>query len=83
MSKKTETVEEFLARGGKIEKLDPVEHEDNDVTVRSAAMTPPTLYHITEGRHLFAEKKKNKSRKKKLSIQEVSKKLESIRSMGK
>lgn len=84
MSKKTETVEEFLKRGGKIEKLDAVEAEEKDVSVRSTAMTPPTLHHITEGQLLFAEKKKSKAKKKnKISVKEVRKKLESIRSMGK
>lgn len=83
MTKKKETVEEFLARGGKIEKLDAVEEENKEISVRGTAVTAPTLYHITEGQHLFAEKKKNRSKKKKLSKQEVQDQLNKIKSMGK
>lgn len=77
---KTETLEQYLARGGKIEVVPAVEPEDNGPTVRKTAVTAPTLYHITEGAILFGEKKKTKkSKTKTLSKSELEAKMKSFR----
>ena len=77
--KKTETVEEYLARGGKIEVVPPQEVEDSEVNVKKTTVGPATLYHITEGAILFGEKRKTKSKKKTLTKDEVLAKLESFK----
>lgn len=80
MTKKTESVEEYLARGGKIEKVPPAIEEEKDATVRGTAITPATLYHITEGEILFAEKRKSRKKKKKtLSKDEVLAKMQEFK----
>lgn len=40
---KTETVEEFLARGGKIQKIEPVEQEEKEVNVKQTVVGPANL----------------------------------------
>ena len=66
MSKKyiEETIEEFLARGGKITKIPPQESEGGEQTVRSTAHTPPTLYSLDLGQLMFAEKRTRKKKKR-------------------
>mgnify|MGYP000924453705 CR=1 FL=1 len=66
MSKK-ETIEEFLARGGKITKCDPApqsnEEEDNRTNPTSAASS--TMMTLAEGALYYAESRaKPKERKK-------------------
>lgn len=52
-----ETVEEFLARGGKIEKLDPG-GEAKDKPVGSISKQKPQIMSLAEGELLFGEKGK-------------------------
>lgn len=40
---RTETVEEFLARGGKIQKIEPVIQEENEVNVKQTVVGPANL----------------------------------------
>lgn len=68
---KHETVEEFLARGGKVQKLDPVEREDKDISVRRTTAGPANLMTLEEGALLFTEKIKRKKKEKKLDNKEV------------
>lgn len=63
--KKTESLQDFLERGGKIEKLDPVEPEEKEVTVRKTTTGPATIYNLTEGELLFSEKRKKRKKKQK------------------
>ena len=78
--KKTETVEEYLARGGEIEVLPSVIEEEKEVNVRKTTVSPATLYHITEGAILFGEKRQTKSKKKTiLSDEEFLQEMASLR----
>ena len=40
---KTETVAEFLARGGKIQKLEPVKYEEQEVNVKRTTVGPAQM----------------------------------------
>ena len=58
-----ETVEEFLARGGKITVIPPKGEELKEEIVRSTTHTPPTLYSLDLGQLMFAEKSTRKRKK--------------------
>ncbi len=73
MTNKTETVEEFLARGGKIETLPSVEIENKSVTVRKTTKGPATIHSLSEGAFLFSEKSTRKKTKKTISNDEFKK----------
>lgn len=62
---KTESLKEFLERGGKIEKVEPVEPESKEVTVRKTTTGPATIYNLSEGELLFSEKRKKRKKKTK------------------
>jgi hypothetical protein len=62
---KKETLEEYLARGGTITKLDYVDPDLPEPTVRSTVSKPPKLYNLTEGAHMFTKKTRRKRRSKK------------------
>lgn len=67
---KVETVEEFLARGGKITVIPPVPHEtDNKVHPTTSAAAP--MMSLDEGAHFFSEVKKRQHEKKKDLLKEV------------
>lgn len=63
-----ETIEEFLARGGKIQKIDPQPIPDSTTIVKSTAKTPVKLQSLAEGAHFFAEKTKRTQPKKELDL---------------
>ena len=55
---KTETLEEFLARGGKPVIIPPEPVETTNEVVKSSTKGIPHLMDITEGEHYFAEVRK-------------------------
>lgn len=59
MIKKVETLEEYLARGGTVKKLDPVARV-NDQNVKSMAVGPAVLLTLEEGELFYGEKKQKK-----------------------
>lgn len=64
MAKSTEEmIEEFLANGGVIEKLDPVEVEDKKV-IGSTVKKVPELMTLAEGELMFGKKQTRKTKKK-------------------
>lgn len=64
MAKTTqELIEEFLANGGEIEKLDPVEVEDKK-TIGSTVKKAPEIMTLAEGELMFGEKSKRRKKKK-------------------
>ena len=69
MNKTTEQlIEEFLAKGGKIEKI-PYVDPDNSQTIGSTNKKVPQIMTLAEGEELFGEKQK---RKKKIKEQDFS-----------
>lgn len=63
MGKTTEElIEEFLANGGEIEKLDPVEVEDSN-PVGSTTKKIPELMTLAEGELMFGKKQKRTKKK--------------------
>ncbi len=68
-----ETVEEYLARGGKITKIPyvPPEQKANKLKTNTSGGLP-TLMSLDEGAHFFAEKKKKKT----ISSEDFLKKIE-------
>ncbi len=69
MSKTTEEkIEEFLANGGKIEVLEPVEHE-HPYVVRSTTKKVPELMTLPEAEHMFGKKQ---VKKKKVKVPDFS-----------
>jgi hypothetical protein len=59
---KVETLEEYLARGGTIKKLTPVERV-KETDVKSMAVGPAILLTLEEGDLFYGEKKKSKATK--------------------
>jgi len=53
---KTETIEEFLARGGQIQRIEAVKPKDNNITVKSTSKIPNMPIDLTMGEHYFAER---------------------------
>ena len=71
MSKKKETIEEFLARGGKVTIIPPeVEDPEEGVIVRPISSRSPTLYSLDEAQHFFGKKKVSK-KKAKLFVNDI------------
>lgn len=68
-SKKNETIEEYIARGGKIEKAPPQEYNEPQHVVRPT-QTSSNIMPLTEGENYFAEKQT----RKKASAEEINKK---------
>ncbi len=68
---KRETVDEFVARGGNIEKIPSVEPENKDVNVRRTTTGPATLMTLGEGALFFTEKIKRKKKDKQIDNKEV------------
>lgn len=63
--KKTETIEEFLARGGKIQKVPYQEPEQKEAPIRSTTGNTglPTIMSLPDGAHFFGETRKKKQTK--------------------
>lgn len=63
--KKVETMEEFLARGGKIQKIEYKTPEAKGDLVRSSAGGTglPTIMSLSDGAHFFGETRKKKPTK--------------------
>jgi hypothetical protein len=71
---KVETVEEFLARGGKIERIPPkVEEEEEAVVIKPSTLGPPTLYSLDEAQHFFGKKKVVKKKPKTPNFKNINK----------
>lgn len=51
---KIETVDEFLARGGQVKKLEPVSREDHRIVLPTAG-GPPTIMSLGEAEVLYGE----------------------------
>ena len=71
---KTETVAEFLARGGEIEKLqvgatakEPKKIEPDLKKTGKTKYGPPNLMSLSEGQFWFGDKKKTRKKKKKVA----------------
>ena len=65
---KEESIQEFMARGGKITKIPPKEKEENKHIVRPSIAGPPKLFSIGEAENMFGEIKKIKKKKKKKAV---------------
>ncbi len=68
---KQETVEEFLARGGEIQKIPPAEPVKETINVKRTVTGPVNLMTLQEGALLFTEKVKRKKKDKNLDKNEV------------
>lgn len=62
-----ETIEEFLARGGKIQRIEPAEIVDKGNTVRSTVKTPLIPMDLTMGQHFFAERIRRQRKERKFT----------------
>ena len=58
---KVETLEEFLARGGTIQKLAPIAEEVPHM-VRSTAQSAPAIHSLAEAEYLFGQKRQQKEK---------------------
>ena len=52
----SETMEEFLARGGQIQQIAPVEVVEKGATAKSTVKAPLIPMDLTMGAHFFAER---------------------------
>lgn len=66
MVKRTESVEEYLARGGRITKVESAKIETNNknTTVRSTKVGPAVIMSFGEAELMFGEKSKRKKKEK-------------------
>ncbi len=73
---KVETIEEFLARGGVIQKIPPKEELEKAAiareTVRSTVSKPPTIHSLDDGALFFSEKTKRKRKQKKIDLSKLA-----------
>lgn len=60
---KVESLEEFLARGGKVERVESEQLEEDANIMRPTIMGPPDLYTLDEAQHFFGVKKKKAPKK--------------------
>lgn len=60
---KVESIKEFLARGGRIEKVVKEKPPEESLIVRPTIAGPPELYSLDEAQHFFGVKKKKKVKK--------------------
>ena len=74
--KKTETIQEFLERGGKIVVVPPNEPEETKNVVKPTAGGLPQLLSLDDGAHFFGETKKKK--KKTISAEEFKDKASNL-----
>lgn len=61
--KRVETLGEYLARGGTIQKVETQVSEKKEVTVKSTTVGPANLYSLEEGANLFSERNKSSTPK--------------------
>jgi hypothetical protein len=73
MNAKTETYEEFIARGGKVEKL-PNMSQPLSSSMRTAQKTVE-LKTLEEGEFLYGEKRAKKKAKKRFNVAHIDKSL--------
>jgi hypothetical protein len=62
---KVETMEEFLARGGKVQVFPAVKPEEDNLVRPTTAPGLASLMSLDDGAHFFAEKKEKRTRQKK------------------
>ena len=62
-----ETMDDFLARGGQIQLIEPVELSDKGVTVKSTVKVPLIPMDLTMGAHFFAERIRRKRKERKFT----------------
>lgn len=74
--KKTETVEEFLARGGEIIVVPPQEQEETKNVIKSTVGGLPQLMTLSDGAHFFGETRKK--RKKPVTNEEFKDKVTNL-----
>lgn len=65
---KVETVEEYLARGGQIEKLPYIPPQDKKDYIKVTASLNINLMSLDEGQHFFSEKTIRKRKVKEVKI---------------
>lgn len=63
----SETIDEFLARGGQIQVVEPVEHVDKSANVKSTVKTPLIPMDLTMGAHFFAERIRRQRKERKFT----------------
>lgn len=59
---RTETIEEFLAKGGEITIVPPEEEEETKTIVRAISGGLPTIMTLSDGAHFFGETRKKKKK---------------------
>ena len=72
MQKKTESIEEFLKRGGTISKLPKVEKVEKQEILRQATGGPATFLSLAEADLFYGEAKISKAKKPKKSKVDMS-----------
>jgi len=69
--KKIETVEEYLARGGTIKRIDAVVEEQKPQPVKSTKVGPVVILSLEDADLIYGEKTKRKKKKKPVNLSEV------------
>lgn len=72
MQKKTESIEEFIKRGGVINKLPLVNQEHKEEVLKQATHGPVTFLSLEEADLFYGEAKVSKAKKQKKSTVDMS-----------
>lgn len=74
--KKSETIEEFMARGGEVIVIPPQESEEAPSVIKPSVHGLPELMSLSDGEHFFGESRKKI--KKKITNQEFQDKVRDL-----
>lgn len=72
MAKKTETIAEYLARGGKIQVLPPAYTESKDANVKSTVVGPAVLMSLEDADQFYGTKTVRKKKEKQIDLTKIN-----------
>ena len=70
-----ESIEEFIARGGKVEQIPYSSPEEEAVLIKPSPAGPPAFYSLDEAQHFFAEVKPRRRKPKQAKPVDIDKSL--------
>jgi hypothetical protein len=72
LSKKTESLQEFLSRGGKINVVPPKRPETKDSNVKSTVSNPVTILSYGDAENYYGQKTTRKRKVKKIDVTDLN-----------
>jgi hypothetical protein len=72
MGKKTETIQEFLARGGKIKVIPPNYSDAKEANVKSTVVGPAVLMSLEDADQFYGTKTVRKKKEKQVDLTKIN-----------